>query len=157
MDVVGDSWTVLVLREIFYGIRRFDDIQRELGIARNTLVDRLKKLVDAGVLERHEYQSEPRRHEYVLTPKGADLWGVLLAITQWGDRWMADESGPPITLHHTACGHDTSVAVVCEHCGEPIPIEESRMSMGPGYPEHLRDRPDIVERFRRVDAAHAPE
>lgn len=156
MDVLGDSWTVLVLREVFYGFTRFDDIRRELGIARNTLSDRLARLVEADVLRRREYQSEPRRFEYVLTPKGADLWSVLLVITRWGDEWLADESGPPVTLRHTACGHDTRVAVVCEHCGEPVPIEESHVRMGPGYPEHLRRRPDIVARFAVGDSRGAP-
>src|SRR5262249_13191289 len=115
MDMLGDPWTVLVLREAFYGIRRFDDFQQQLGIARNTLSDRLRRLVDEGLLEKRPYQSELTWYEYVLTDKGADFWSVLLAMTSWGDRWLADETGPPITLHHTACGHDTQVAVVCEH------------------------------------------
>ncbi|WAC53916.1 winged helix-turn-helix transcriptional regulator [Gordonia sp. SL306] len=149
-DLVGDPWTALVLREAFYGTRRFDEFQRELGIARNTLTDRLRRLVDEGMLERNLYASEPIRHEYVLTDKGADFWDVLLAMSAWGDRWLADDAGPPLTLRHTACGHETRARVVCEHCGEAMPIEESRMSFGPGYPVRLRERPDVKARFDRM-------
>lgn len=147
MDLLGDWWTPLVLREAFYGIRRFDEFQQELGIARNTLADRLRRLVDEGLMEKRAYQTDPVRHDYMLTEMGAEFWGVLLAMSRWGDRWLAGETGPPVVLHHTRCGHDTQVKVVCEHCDEPIPIEESRMRMGPGYPPHLVERPDIQRRF----------
>lgn len=147
MDLLGDWWTPLVLRECFYGIRRFDEFQEQLGIPRTTLAERLRRLVAEGLLEKQAYQDEPVRYEYVLTEKGADFWGVLLAMTRWGDRWLASEDGPPIVLHHTRCGHDTQARVVCEHCGEEIPAAESRMRMGPGYPPQLARRPDIVRRF----------
>lgn len=152
MDLLGDWWTPLVMREAFYGVRRFEDFQQQLGIARNTLSNRLRRLVDEGLLEKRPYQVEPTWYEYVLTEKGADFWSVLLAISSWGDRWLADESGPPVLMRHTACGHDTQVKVVCEHCEQPVPIEESRLRMGPGYPEHLRERPDVVERFARQES-----
>lgn len=152
MDLLGDWWTPLVMREAFYGVRRFEDFQQQLGIARNTLSSRLRRLVDEGLLEKRPYQVEPTWYEYVLTEKGADFWSVLLAISSWGDRWLADESGPPVLVQHTACGHDTQVKVVCEHCEQPVPIEESRLRMGPGYPEHLRERPDVVERFARQES-----
>lgn len=152
MDLLGDWWTPLVMREAFYGVRRFEDFQQQLGIARNTLSNRLRRLVDEGLLEKRPYQVEPTWYEYVLTEKGADFWSVLLAISSWGDRWLADESGPPVLVRHTACGHDTQVKVVCEHCEQPVPIEESRLRMGPGYPEHLRERPDVVERFARQES-----
>ena len=100
MDLLGDWWTPLVLREACYGIRRFDDFQKGLGIARNTLSDRLHRLVDEGLLEKQPYQQDPVRYDYVLTEKGRDFFGVLAAMTAWGDRWLADEAGPPITLHH---------------------------------------------------------
>ena len=93
MDLLGDWWTPLVLRESFYGIRRFDEFQQALGIARNTLVDRLRRLVDEGLLEKVPYQTEPVRHDYVLTEKGRDFWQVLAAMMTWGDRWLADEAG----------------------------------------------------------------
>lgn len=147
MDLLGDWWTPLVLREAFYGVRRFDEFQQALGIARNTLTDRLRRLVEEGLMEKRVYQTEPVRHEYVLSEKGADFWSVLLAMSRWGDRWLAGEAGPPVILHHKRCGHDTQVKVVCEHCAEPVPIEESRMSFGPGYPDRLRERPEIQRRF----------
>ncbi|MBY8860215.1 helix-turn-helix transcriptional regulator [Nocardia sp. CA2R105] len=152
MDLLGDRWTPLVLREAFYGIRRFDDFQQQLGIARNTLSDRLRRLVDEGLLDKRPYHCDPVWYEYVLTEKGADFWSVLLTINRWGDRWLAGAEGAPITVHHTACGHDTQVKVVCEHCDEPMTIDDSRLRMGPGYPEHLRERPDIRERFARQDS-----
>ncbi|MDT7556111.1 MAG: hypothetical protein QOI68_581 [Pseudonocardiales bacterium] len=97
MDLLGDWWTPLVLREAFYGFRRFDEFQQELGIARNTLADRLRRLVDEGLLEKRAYQSEPVRYDYVLTEMGRDFYGVIAAMTRWGDRWLADEAGPGVT------------------------------------------------------------
>jgi DNA-binding HxlR family transcriptional regulator len=151
MDLLGDWWTPLVLREAFYGIRRFDEFQQALGIARNTLVDRLRRLVDEGLLEKVPYQTEPVRHDYVLTEKGRDFWPVLAAMMSWGDRWLAGEAGPPITLHHDACGHDTHAEVVCAHCKEPLEAAEVRHRMGPGYPPRLATRPDVVARFATQD------
>ncbi|MFD0502460.1 winged helix-turn-helix transcriptional regulator [Streptomyces chiangmaiensis] len=89
MDLLGDCWTPLVLREAFYGVARFDDFRQGLGIARNTLTDRLRRLVDEGVLDKRLYQSEPRRYDYVLTEKGRELFAVLAAMSRWGDRWLA--------------------------------------------------------------------
>lgn len=147
MDLLGDAWTPLVLREAFYGIGRFDEFQQELGIARNTLTDRLSRLVDEGLMDKRLYQSEPRRYEYVLTEKGRDFFGVLLAMSSWGDRWLAGEEGPPITFHHDTCGHDAHAHVVCSACREPLPAEEVSIRMGPGYPERLKHRPDVQRRF----------
>lgn len=147
MDLLGDWWTPLVLREAFYGIRRFDGFQRELGIARNTLTDRLRRLVDEGLLEKQLYESEPRRFDYVLTDKGRDFFGVLAAMSRWGDRWLAGDEGAPVRLHHEVCGHDTHAEVVCAACGEPLHGEDTTMRMGPGYPERLKPRPDVQRRF----------
>lgn len=147
MDLLGDWWTPLVLREAFYGIRRFDDFQRELGIARTTLTERLRRLVDEGLLEKKPYQTEPVRYDYVLTEKGEDFWPVLLAMARWGDRWLADENGPPVVLHHKSCDHDANGRLVCEHCGEEITLADSEMRLGPGYPPHLAERPEIRRRF----------
>jgi DNA-binding HxlR family transcriptional regulator len=152
MDLLGDWWTPLVLREAFYGVRRFDEFQQALGIARNTLVDRLRRLVEEGLLEKAPYQTEPLRHDYLLTEKGRDFWPVLAAMMTWGDRWLADEAGPPITLHHDACGHDTHAEVVCAHCKEPLAADGVRHRMGPGYPPKLAARPDVVARFAEQNA-----
>lgn len=147
MNLLGDWWTPLVLREAFYGSRRFDQFQRELGIARNTLADRLRRLVDDGLMEKRLYESEPRRWEYLLTEKGRDFFPVLAAMSRWGDRWLAGEEGAPVTLHHDACDHDVHAEVVCSACGETLQAEDTSMRMGPGYPERLRTRPDVQRRF----------
>jgi len=126
MDLLGDWWTPLVLREAFYGIRRFDDFQRELSIARNTL---------------------PTRYGYVLTEKGRDFFGVLAALSRWGDRWLAGGEGPPIVFHHEPCGHDTHAEVACANCGDPMRAQDTTMRMGPGYPDRLKSRPDVQRRF----------
>jgi len=147
MDLLGDWWTPLVLREAFYGIRRFDAFQHELGIARNTLTDRLRRLVDEGLMEKKLYQTEPRRYDYVLTEKGRDFFGVLAAMSRWGDRWLAGEEGAPITFRHEACGQDVHAEIVCGVCGEPLESESVSMRMGPGYPDHLKRRPDVQRRF----------
>jgi len=148
MDLLGDWWTPLVLREAFYGIRKFDDFQRELGIARNTLNDRLHRLVGEGLLEKRPYQREPMRYDYVLTEKGTDFFGVLAAMSRWGDRWLADEEGAPIE----PCGHDTQAEVVCASCGEPMRAQDTTMRMGPGYPDRLKSRPDVQRRFAAQEA-----
>lgn len=147
VDIIGDAWTSLILREAFYGSCRFDEFQQQLGIARNTLTDRLRRLVDEGLMERRLYESEPPRHEYRLTEKGRDFFPVLAALTRWGDRWLAGEEGVPVTLHHDACDHDAHAEVVCSSCGEPMRSEDTSVRMGPGYPERLRTRPDVQRRF----------
>lgn len=147
MDLLGDWWTPLVLREAFYGITRFDEFQQGLGIARNTLADRLRRLVDEGLLEKRPYQSDPVRHDYVLTEMGRDFFPVLAAMSRWGDRWLAGAEGPPIDLHHERCGHVTHAEVVCEHCREPLHSSDTTMRMGPGYPPRLAARPDVQRRF----------
>ncbi|MFG2122744.1 winged helix-turn-helix transcriptional regulator [Streptomyces sp. NPDC048710] len=147
VDIIGDAWTSLILREAFYGSHRFEEFQQQLGIARNTLTDRLRRLVDEGLMEKRLYESEPPRHEYHLTEKGHDFFPVLAAVTRWGDRWLAGEEGVPVTLHHDACDHDAHAEVVCSSCGERMRSEDTSVRMGPGYPERLRTRPDVQRRF----------
>jgi DNA-binding HxlR family transcriptional regulator len=147
MDLLGDWWTPLVLREAFYGIRRFDEFQQGLGIARNTLTNRLCRLVNEGLLEKQLYQRDPMRYDYILTEKGKDFFSVLAAMSRWGDRWLAEEEGAPIVLHHEPCDHDTHAEVVCASCGEPLHADDTTMRMGPGYPEHLKSRPDVQRRL----------
>jgi DNA-binding HxlR family transcriptional regulator len=147
MDLLGDAWTPLIMREAFYGFRRFDEFQSELGIARNTLADRLRRLVDAGVFEKSLYQTEPNRYEYVLTEMGNDFFGVIAAISAWGDRWLAGKQGPPVMFHHDSCDHDSGVEVVCTACGEPLRAADTTMRMGPGYPKALSRRAHIQQRF----------
>jgi DNA-binding HxlR family transcriptional regulator len=130
LDVVGERWSLLILRDAFYGVRRFEDFQRDLGIARNVLAGRLAKLVDQGVLERRRYEEHPPRHEYLLTAKGRDLLPVLLAMTRWGDRWMGGDE-PPVTLTHTACDHPTQAQMVCAHCREDLAWRDLRANPRP--------------------------
>ncbi|MDI2124963.1 winged helix-turn-helix transcriptional regulator [Yinghuangia seranimata] len=150
MDLLGDWWTPLVLREAYYGLRRFDEFQQGLGIARTTLSDRLGRLVEEGLLEKQVYQTEPTRYEYVLTEKGQDFFPVLVAMMRWGDRWLNGPEGPPVVLHHEACGHDTEPDALCSACGERLAVADMSMHPGPGYPARLIERPDIKARFERV-------
>lgn len=147
VDLLGDWWTPLVLREAFYGVRRFDEMQRTLRIGRNVLTQRLRRLVDEGLLERVPYQERPTRYEYVLTDKGRDFFPVLAAMTAWGDRWMAGEEGPPVVLRHRTCGHTTHAEVVCSECHEPLTLRNITASLGPGYPTRLRKRALSTGRF----------
>jgi DNA-binding HxlR family transcriptional regulator len=139
LEVVGDWWTLLVVRDSFQGVRRFDDFQRDLGIARNVLTERLAHLVDHGILERRRYQTQPDRFEYRLTEKGIDLYPVVVSLLAWGDRWAPNPSGPPVTLTHTPCGHEGLPRLACEGCGEPVHaremayrLERSRVPTGAG-------------------------
>src|SRR5215470_1351424 len=113
LSVVGDRWNLLILREAFLRTRRFEDFQAHLGMTRHRLADRLRKLVDNGVLERVRYQERPARFEYRLTEKGRDLYPVIVSLVGWGDRWMAGEAGPPIELVHRECGHQIMPQFTC--------------------------------------------
>jgi DNA-binding HxlR family transcriptional regulator len=131
LEVVGEWWSLLIVRDAFLGVRRFDDFQARLGISRNILNQRLKRLVDGGVLERVPYQDNPPRSEYRLTEKGGDLWHVLTAMRQWGDRWAAPD-GPPLTMRHSACGRVVNAVAACSHCGEPLGPRSLTFEPGPG-------------------------
>ncbi|MFV0258118.1 MAG: winged helix-turn-helix transcriptional regulator [Acidimicrobiales bacterium] len=131
LGVIGDRWTVLILRDVFRGVHRFGELQQDLGIARNLLADRLAKLVEAGVLDKVVYQERPLRHEYRLTAKGADLSPALIALMRWGDRWYADGS-PPTVLVHEACGTPLEQTVRCPQCGEAVQPGRIRSRPGPG-------------------------
>src|SRR3954451_22365712 len=120
MEVLGERWTFLILREAFYGVRRFSAMQRNLGIALNILSTRLQYLVGAGVLERVAYQEAPPRHEYRLTEAGRDLYPSIVTLMRWGDRHLQGELGPPVVLRHNACGHDADPLLVCSHCREEL-------------------------------------
>ncbi len=132
VSVIGDRWTLLVLRDCFLGVRRFDDFQQRLGISRPMLVDRLRKLVDAGVLKKVAYQEAPLRHEYRLTPRGLDLHGVLMSIVHWGDVHLAGDAGRPLLHRHTACGHRFDPVMVCSHCSAKLEAKDVVVERGPG-------------------------
>lgn len=130
LEVIGDRWTVLVLRDAFYGVRRFGDFVADLDIARNVLADRLAKLVDAGVMEKVAYETRPPRYEYHLTEKGRDLLPVMLTLWRWGDRWCAGDD-PPVKLFHRTCGEQTHAEIVCSHCHEPLQRHDLRVDPVP--------------------------
>jgi DNA-binding HxlR family transcriptional regulator len=134
LDIAGEPWSPLILRDVFVGIRRFDDIQRDLGISRKVLAARLKWLVEQGVLERRAYSEHPPRHDYGLTQKGFDLCGVLLAIAAWGDRWTAGDTGPPVLYRHRTCGQLTRADLRCVRCGDPLHASDVDVEPGPGAP-----------------------
>jgi DNA-binding HxlR family transcriptional regulator len=132
LDVVGEPWSPLILRDVFVGIRRFDAIQADLGISRKVLTERLNWLVESGVLERQEYSSRPPRYEYVLTEKGTQLCDILLVMVRWGDRWLAGEAGPPVLYRHHDCGAISHVELTCSQCHQPMAADDVDVLPGPG-------------------------
>jgi DNA-binding HxlR family transcriptional regulator len=123
------GWDLQVIREAFFGVQRFDDFQRALGIGRGVLAERLRNLVDEGILERRKYHDRPERFEYVLTEKGRDLYPIFLAMMRWGERWLDDAERTSIVLTHVPCGHQTLPVTVCEHCGQPVDAREMRYEL----------------------------
>lgn len=132
LDIAGEPWSPLIIRDVWLGVTRFDEIQRDLGISRKVLAERLRWLVANGVLEQHAYSERPLRNEYRLTQKGFELADVLLAITAWGDRWTAGDAGPPALIRHRNCGELTHAELRCAHCGEPLHASEVDVEPGPG-------------------------
>ena len=132
LEVVGEWWSMLIVRDAFLGVRRFDDFQARLGISRNILNQRLTTLVDHGVLERVPYQDNPPRSEYRLTDKGLDLYPVLLAMSAWGDRYAAPADGPPITWVHRGCGAELTQEVECADGHRLTATREISGRPGPG-------------------------
>jgi DNA-binding HxlR family transcriptional regulator len=147
LELVGDRWTILIIRDAFLGVRRFDEFQRSLGVARNILDSRLTRLCDDGILERRLYQERPERYEYRLTEKGRELWPALMALMQWGDRHLADD-GPPILVQHRDCGGAVTPNLTCEKCGAALTARDTQVRPGPGLPA---DHPEPVQpAYRRV-------
>ena len=132
LELVGEWWTLLIVRDVFLGIRRFDDFVERLGISRNVLTDRLDKLVEAEILERRPYDTGRGRYDYVLTERGRAMWPVLTALRQWGDEWLLGEGNEPVVLRHEACGHLTHVVAACSECGERLDPQSVRAEPGPG-------------------------
>ncbi len=137
LSVVGDRWTLLVLRECFLGVRRFDEFEKRLGVTRHVLAERLKKLVEAGVLNKQAYQQRPLREEYRLTEKGHDLYPAVLALVSWGDQHMSGAEGAPIRHVHKACGHEVRGVLVCSECGEPLTAREMTLREAPALQGQL--------------------
>ncbi|WP_439815319.1 winged helix-turn-helix transcriptional regulator [Zavarzinia sp. CC-PAN008] len=144
MSVVGDRWTLMVLRESFLGVRRFEMFEERLGIGRPILSDRLRKLVNEGVLARVPYQDKPRRDEYRLTDKGRDLYPVILSLAHWADQYMAGSDGPPLLHVHKACNHVMHGVMTCSECGEPLAARDVWVVPGPGANFDGREPPSVV-------------
>jgi DNA-binding HxlR family transcriptional regulator len=151
--VFGDSWTLLIVRDAMYGLARFDEFQRSLHIARNTLSDRLGKLVDTGIMTKRFYQDNPPRYEYLLTEMGRDFFPVLAAMLSWGDKWLDDGGGPPVTLCHHRDGHGIVSQVVCATCGDSVGHDDIQFCVGPGYPEDISPELDMRSRLAPTPAA----
>jgi len=125
LDIVGEKWALLAVREVFLGNRRFDEMVRRTGAPRDTLAARLRTLTGAGILERRQYCEHPARYEYRLTEAGRDLYPVIVALMRWGDEHLAGDDGPPLVLEHR-CGHRLVTRLVCESCGEPVDARDTR-------------------------------
>ncbi len=134
LEIVGERWTLLIVRDILLGVRRFEDLQRDLGIARNVLSARLEKLTRDGIIERVRYNEHPPRDEYLLTEQGLDLWPAIVALMQWGDRHRPSPGGPPTVLVHKGCGGTLSAHRTCERCGAELEVRDVEAHAGPGAP-----------------------
>ena len=123
LELIGERWTLLIVRDIFRGLRRFDDMQKSLGIARNVLTNRLERLIDEGILEKRQYQEHPPRYEYFLTEKGIDLWPVLVSLIKWGDKYEpfgGFDGLPPVVIRHKQCEGEVDEHFTCTACGERV-------------------------------------
>jgi DNA-binding HxlR family transcriptional regulator len=137
LEVLGERWTLLIIRDVFSRRRRFDEIQENLGIARNVLATRLARLVEEGILFKRAYQERPERFEYFLTEKGLELWPVMITMMHWGDRHLSD-AGPPVLIRHKGCDGLADDRGVCERCGERLDARDAYTEFGPGTPAHER-------------------
>ncbi|MBW8812707.1 MAG: helix-turn-helix transcriptional regulator [Caulobacterales bacterium] len=135
LSLIGDRWTLLILRDCFLRVRRFDDFQARLGIGRPILADRLRKLVDAFILTKVAYRQKPTRYEYRLTPKGLDLYPVILSLVHFGDVHLAGKPGRPLLHRHRSCGHVFDPVLSCSACGEAVNPREVEVLPGPGARE----------------------
>jgi DNA-binding HxlR family transcriptional regulator len=140
LTLVGERWTMLILREAFFGVRRYGQFASNLGIPRPTLSLRLRTLSDAGLLERVRYSTDPDRYEYRLTTAGRDLFPAVIALMRWGDEHFAGPEGAPIVLRHDSCGNATHPHVTCDVCGEEINTRNVTPERGPGYSTKQRSQ-----------------
>lgn len=146
LSVIGDRWSLMILRDCFMKVRRFDDFQARLGIGRPILTDRLKKLVESFVLTKVAYQQNPTRYEYRLTQKGLDLYPVIMSIVHWGDVHMADRNGRPLLHEHHACGHVFDPVLTCSECQAAVTARDVRLLPGPGSRDQIHLPPGTVPR-----------
>jgi DNA-binding HxlR family transcriptional regulator len=150
LSVVGERWTMLIIRDAFLGTRRFDQFQSNLGITRHRLSERLGKLVEHGVLVKVPYQERPLRHEYRLTRKGLGLYPVLMSLARWGDEWMDKGEGAPLEYVHRSCGKVTRPVLACSECGEPLRPEEVTPQIGPALKQLAAEAVDAGESLSNI-------
>jgi DNA-binding HxlR family transcriptional regulator len=145
LELVGERWTLLIVRELLLGVHRFSDLQADLGVARNVLQARLARLVEHGIVERRRYQDHPPRDGYRLTDKGLDLWPAVVTLMQWGDRHVPRPGGPPVTLTHRGCGGELDSHLTCAHCGAKLGPRDvwaaPGQTAGPDHPLRRRHAP----------------
>lgn len=131
LEILGDRWTILILRDAFQGFRRFHDFQKSLGVSKHVLSERLDRLVGEGILARRLYQERPKRYEYRLTEKGRGLWKILLQLTLWGDEHYLPDAGKPRLFLHRGCGGSIDDRFHCDRCGEELDREDLEVALGP--------------------------
>jgi DNA-binding HxlR family transcriptional regulator len=166
LEVVGDRWTMLIVRDAFQRIRRFQDFEQSLGLSKKVLADRLERLVDEGVLARRRYQERPERYEYVLTAKGRGLWKVLALLTLWGDEHYLAEGGRPRIIRHRGCGGSMDDRLHCERCGKELEREDLELVFGPAlvaagnagqrYPWRVGEKTSMTSRGGRTSMPVRP-
>jgi DNA-binding HxlR family transcriptional regulator len=137
LEVIGERWTMHVLREAFVGVRRFEDFRRNIGVARNILSDRLGTLVAEGILRRERYSEHPPRYEYRLTRKGVDLYGILIELMKWGNRWGPHSGEPAVILRHKECGAVIEPVLACPECHEPVQAWNLEAMLSPSAAQRL--------------------
>jgi DNA-binding HxlR family transcriptional regulator len=138
--LLGDRWTFLILREAFFGTQRFNEFAQNLGLSRNILSSRLKMLVSTGIFEMHPYGPGKARSEYCLAKPGRDIFPIVVALLQWGDKYLVESREPSIVLKHALCGEDADPYLVCNSCGKPIELGDVVPTPGPGASQWVRDR-----------------
>ncbi len=153
LEIVGARWTILILRDAFRGIRRFDELRRDLDIPRAVLSERLRRLVESGVLVKRRYQERPERFEYRLTPMGLQLSPILVSLMQWGDRWLSGDDGPPTSLVHEPCGTEIDLGYYCWTC--ETPFAPTAIASRPGHDHHASGARHA--RPSRATDAHRPD
>jgi DNA-binding HxlR family transcriptional regulator len=153
LEVVGERWTLLIIRDLFLGLRRFDELQANLGVARNVLASRLEKLVAEGVVEKALYEERPPRHEYRLTEKGTELFPLIATMVAWGDAHAPAPDGPPTLLVHRGCGGALDAHQLCTTCGKALSAAEVQALPGPGAGEdHPLRKVQARREQRRAEA-----
>lgn len=135
LAVMGDRWTVLILRELFLGVKRFEEFQAQTGMSSHLLSTRLKRLESDGIVARHKYNDRPPRHEYRLTSKGLDFYPLLLSLKTWGEKWggFEPEAEPALVIVHRKCGQETGLKLVCPACDEPFGPRDAVVTLGKDF------------------------